>query len=39
MAMINTEDFEQVSWHDNAIHGFRILEGTDDCCGDLVLDG
>lgn len=38
MAMINTEDFEQVSWHDNAIHGLRILEGTDDCCGDLVLD-
>lgn len=32
------EKFEDYSWHDNAIHGFRIVEGDDGCSGDLILD-
>lgn len=32
------EKFEDYSWHDNAIHGLRIVEGNDGCSGDLVLD-
>lgn len=32
------ERFEDYSWHDNAIHGFRIVEGPDGCGGELVLD-
>jgi len=34
--MFSTEDFGKIQWHDNAIHGFRILEG--DTCGELVFD-
>ena len=34
--MFSTTDFENVDWHDNAIHAFRILEGEDG--GELVLD-
>lgn len=34
--MFSTDDFEKIHWHDNAIHGFRILEG--ELCGDLVFD-
>ena len=34
--MLSTDDFEKIHWHDNAIHGFRILEG--ELCGDLVFD-
>lgn len=30
--------FEDFSWHDNAIHGFRIVEGADGCSGQLDLD-
>lgn len=32
------EQFEDYSWHDNAIHGLRIVEGDDGCSGDLILD-
>lgn len=32
------ERFEEFNWHDNAIHGFRIIEGPDGCGGQLVLD-
>jgi hypothetical protein len=32
------ERFEDYSWHDNAIHGFRIAEGADGCSGQLTLD-
>jgi hypothetical protein len=31
-------DFEKMSWHDNAIHGFTIREGDDGCSGELDLD-
>lgn len=34
--MFSTEDFGKIQWHDNAIHGFRILEG--DICGELIFD-
>ena len=34
--MFSTEDFGKIQWHDNAIHGFRILEG--EICGELVFD-
>lgn len=30
--------FEDFSWHDNAVHGFRVIEGPDGCSGELVLD-
>lgn len=30
--------YEDYSWHDNAIHGLRIAEGTDGCSGELILD-
>jgi hypothetical protein len=33
----STEDFEHLSWHDNHIHAFRIVEGSDGS-GELVLD-
>ena len=36
--MFKTEDFEKMHWHDNAIHGFRILEGNDGCAGQLLFD-
>lgn len=32
------ERFEDYNWHDNAIHGLRIVEGEDGCSGELVLD-
>lgn len=32
------ERFEDYSWHDNAVHGIRILEGPDGCGGELILD-
>ncbi|MFW5426636.1 MAG: hypothetical protein ACKE8R_05245 [Methylophagaceae bacterium] len=31
------DKFEEYSWHDNPIHGFRIIE-KENCVGDLVLD-
>lgn len=31
-------DFESFCWHDNAIHGIRIVEGPDGCSGELILD-
>ncbi|NHQ86130.1 hypothetical protein HA050_08365 [Iodobacter sp. HSC-16F04] len=34
--MVSTSDFENIQWHDNAIHGFRILEG--ESGAELVLD-
>ncbi len=34
--MFSTDDFEKIQWHDNAIHGFRILEG--DIASELVFD-
>lgn len=34
--MFSTEDFGKIQWHDNAIHGFRILEG--EICGELIFD-
>lgn len=36
MSQIN--DFESFSWHDNAIHGIRIVEGPGGCSGKLILD-
>lgn len=30
--------FEDLGWHDNAIHAFRIAEGDDGCSGQLTLD-
>jgi len=30
-------DFDQLSWHDNAVHGLQIIEGQHGC-GDIVLD-
>ncbi len=36
--MFTTEDFDKIQWHDNAIHGFRILEGEDGFGGELILD-
>ncbi|MDZ4076523.1 MAG: hypothetical protein U1E04_17440 [Hylemonella sp.] len=32
------DGFEGNRWHDNAIHGFRMVEGADGCSGELVLD-
>ena len=32
-----TADFDDLSWHDNAIHGFRIVE-VEHGAGDLVFD-
>ena len=32
------DQFDSYSWHDNAIHGFRIVEGPDGCSGELILD-
>lgn len=36
--MVAADDFETVHWHDNAIHGIRIVEGEDNCGGELILD-
>lgn len=36
--MFITGDFETIYWHDNAIHGFRILEDQNEGCGELILD-
>ena len=36
--MLLPKSFEDYSWHDNAIHGFRIVEGPDGCGGELILD-
>ena len=30
-------EYDAMSWHDNAIHGIRFIEGQDGC-GELVLD-
>lgn len=30
--------FEDFTWHDNAVHGFRVLEGPDGFSGELILD-
>ncbi len=35
--MKHTDVFEEHSWHDNPIHGFRIIEKAN-CVGDLILD-
>jgi hypothetical protein len=32
------DDFESYNWHDNAVHGIRIVEGADGCSGELILD-
>jgi hypothetical protein len=31
-------NFEELNWHDNAIHGFHIREGEDNCNGELDFD-
>lgn len=36
--MTETENFEKMCWHDNAIHGFKIREGDDGYSGELDLD-
>jgi len=36
--MYTTADFETIRWHDNAIHGFRIVEGADNHGGTLAFD-
>ncbi len=33
----NTENFEELSWHDNHVHGISI-RGDEHGCGDLILD-
>jgi hypothetical protein len=33
-----SDDFERYSWHDNAVHGIRIVEGADGCGGEVILD-
>lgn len=33
-----TDDFNGFQWHDNAIHGIRLIESDDGHSGDLVLD-
>jgi hypothetical protein len=35
---MTTDRFADLSWHDNAIHAFRIAEGDDGCSGQLTLD-
>ena len=30
--------FEEYNWHDSAVHGIRVIEGTDGCSGELILD-
>lgn len=35
---MTTDQFDGLSWHDNAIHAFRIAEGDDGCSGQLTLD-
>ncbi|QPI52321.1 hypothetical protein IV454_13030 [Massilia antarctica] len=35
---MTTDQFEDLGWHDNAIHAFRIAEGNDGCGGQLTLD-
>lgn len=37
-ASMMTGQFDSFTWHDNAIHGFRIAEGPDGCSGQLTLD-
>lgn len=36
--MLTTENFDQMNWHDNAVHAFRILDGGHSAAGQLVLD-
>ena len=36
--MGDSDEFNGDRWHDNAIHGFAIVEGEDGCSGDLILD-
>lgn len=41
MAHMNTwteKDFESLSWHDNFVYGFSIVEGEDGTVGQLVFD-
>lgn len=33
----STDDYDEMSWHDNHVHGLRIIEG-DDGVGELALD-
>jgi hypothetical protein len=33
-----SDEFKSFSWHDNAVHGIRIVEGADGCSGELILD-
>ena len=35
---MTTDPFDDLGWHDNAIHGFGIAEGDDGCSGQLTLD-
>jgi hypothetical protein len=36
--MTSMVEFEKMIWHDNAIHGFHIREGEDNCGGELDFD-
>lgn len=36
--MPTDDNFDKLSWHDNAIHAFRIVEGPDNTFGQLILD-
>lgn len=36
--MVTLDEFNSFQWHDNAIHGFGIVEGEDDCLGELIFD-
>ncbi len=36
--MFTTTDFDAITWHDNAIHSIRIVEGEDGCGGEFILD-
>jgi len=35
---MTTDQFDDLGWHDNAIHGFGIAEEDDGCSGQLTLD-
>ena len=36
--LLTNENFNEINWHDNAIHGFEIIESEDGCSGGLNLD-
>jgi hypothetical protein len=35
---ISNEEFDEMNWHDNVVHGFQLVEGADGYSGELILD-